>query len=97
MRKMEEELWFPEAVGGLMIGAEPIAFAIARESINREVPIPIGAFACPEGTKTAWHAKDRGGSLETTEGRKVVILDDVCIEGRIDCAGYPKCSIRQGQ
>src|ERR1700728_347237 len=44
LRKMEEELWFPEAVGGLTIGADPIAFSVARESINREVPIPIGAF-----------------------------------------------------
>lgn len=80
MRKMEEELWFPEAVGGLMIGAEPIAFAIARESINREVPIPIGAFLVRKERKQHGMQKIVEG-LETTEGRKVVILDDVCTKG----------------
>ena len=33
--KMDEMKWFPDAVGGLTMGADPIAFATARESLDR--------------------------------------------------------------
>ncbi len=42
LRKMRERGWAPEAVGGLTLGADPIAFAIARESL--ETGQPISAF-----------------------------------------------------
>src|SRR2546428_8527168 len=32
LRKLDSRGWLPEAVGGLTLGADPIAFAIARES-----------------------------------------------------------------
>jgi len=78
--KMGEKEWFPDAVGGLTMGADPIAFAIARESIEREVPIAINAFVVRKERKTHGMQKAVEG-LEDSEGRKVVILDDVCTRG----------------
>src|SRR5258708_774557 len=34
LRKIKESGWTPQAVGGLTVGADPIAFSIARESIE---------------------------------------------------------------
>ena len=34
LRKMEEKIWFPDAVGGLTMGADPIAFAIAKRQVR---------------------------------------------------------------
>jgi orotate phosphoribosyltransferase len=79
LRKMEEKMWFPEAVGGLTVGAEPIAFAIARESINREVPIPIDAFVVRKEPKP--HGTQKIVEGVEPKGLKVVILDDVCTKG----------------
>jgi orotate phosphoribosyltransferase len=42
LQRMRERGWMPEAVGGLTLGADPIAFAIARESL--EAGPPINAF-----------------------------------------------------
>ena len=33
LSKIKDEGWTPEAVGGLTVGADPIAMAIARESL----------------------------------------------------------------
>lgn len=78
LQRLRDKGWFPEAVGGLTIGAEPIAFAIARESLEtgqaidvfivRKEPKPHGRHKLIEG-------------LEPTEGRRVVIIDDVCSKG----------------
>src|SRR5713101_674 len=38
--KMHARGWQPDAVGGLTLGADPIAFAVARESIDTGRPIP---------------------------------------------------------
>jgi orotate phosphoribosyltransferase len=80
LRKMDEKMWAPYAVGGLTIGAEPIAFAIARESIERQTPVPIESFVVRKERKQ--HGMQRlVEGLESTEGRKVVIIDDVCTKG----------------
>ena len=50
LQKMDEKKWFPEAVGGLTLGADPIAFAIARESLDR--PTPIDSFMLRRGDGT---------------------------------------------
>ena len=70
--------WLPEAVGGLTIGADPIAFAIARESL--ETSRPIGAFIVRKEPKAHGRQKLIEG-LEPTAGRRVVIIDDVCTKG----------------
>jgi orotate phosphoribosyltransferase len=79
LQKMEEKMWFPEAVGGLMVGAEPISFAIARESLDRGM-IPISAFIVRKEQKPHGMQKLVEG-IEQPEGRKVVIIEDVCTKG----------------
>jgi orotate phosphoribosyltransferase len=78
LRKMQEKRWLPEAVGGLMVGAEPIAFAIARESL--ETPHHIGAFIVRKERKPHGMQKIVEG-LDPTNGCPVVIIDDVCTKG----------------
>jgi orotate phosphoribosyltransferase len=78
LEKIRERGWEPEAVGGLTLGADPIAFAIARESL--ETGPPIAAFVVRKEPKKHGTEKFIEG-LETTEGKRVVILDDVCTKG----------------
>jgi orotate phosphoribosyltransferase len=78
IRKMEEKMWSPEAVGGLTMGADPIAFAIGRESLDR--PPVLDCFVVRKERKQ--HGMQRFvEGLESPEGRKVVIVEDVCTKG----------------
>lgn len=78
LQKIEQEGWFPDAVGGLTMGADPIAFAIARESLDRQ-PI-LDCFIVRKERKAHGMQKLVEG-LELTQGLKVVIIDDVCTKG----------------
>jgi orotate phosphoribosyltransferase len=78
LEKIREREWTPEAVGGLTLGADPIAFAIARESI--EAGPPINAFVVRKEPKKHGTQKFIEG-LEQPEGKSVVVLDDVCTKG----------------
>jgi orotate phosphoribosyltransferase len=78
LQKIRERGWSPEAVGGLTLGADPIAFAIARESL--EGGPSIDAFVVRKEPKKHGTQKFVEG-LEATEGKRVVILDDVCTKG----------------
>jgi len=71
-------MWFPDAVGGLTLGADPIAFAIARESLDRQPTLEC--FVVRKERKAHGMQKLVEG-LDSTEGRKVVIIDDVCTSG----------------
>jgi orotate phosphoribosyltransferase len=78
LAKMAERGWEPAAVGGLTLGADPIAFAIARESLDTGRAIP--AFVARKEPKK--HGTQRFvEGLEQTEGLPVVVLDDVCTTG----------------
>jgi orotate phosphoribosyltransferase len=78
LRKMQEKMWPAEAVGGLTMGADPIAFAIARESLDDERM--VDCFVVRKERKSHGMQKMVEG-LESTEGRKVVIVEDVCTKG----------------
>lgn len=78
LSKMEEKGWLPDAVGGLTMGADPIAFAIARESLDRK-PL-VDCFVVRKERKSHGMQKLVEG-LELTGGRKAVIIDDVCTKG----------------
>jgi orotate phosphoribosyltransferase len=78
LRRIKAKGWLPHAVGGLTLGADPIAFAIARESL--ETDKPINAFIVRKETKKHGMGKFIEG-LEETQGCRVVILDDVCTTG----------------
>ena len=71
--------WDPQAVGGLTLGADPIALAIARESLDH-APHPIRAFVARKEPKK--HGTQRYiEGMEDPSGLRVVVLDDVCSTG----------------
>jgi orotate phosphoribosyltransferase len=78
LEKMQQRGWTPEAVGGLTLGADPIAFAIARESL--EAGPSIDAFVVRKEPKKHGTEKFIEG-VSTSEGKSVVMLDDVCTRG----------------
>jgi orotate phosphoribosyltransferase len=79
LRKIQARGWDPEAVGGLTLGADPMALAIARESLEHG-PHPIRAFVARKEPKQ--HGTQRFiEGLENPAGLRVVILDDVCSTG----------------
>ncbi len=79
LRKIAECGWRPQAVGGLTIGADPIAFAIARESSESGGP-EINSFVVRKVPKN--HGMQRFiEGIEDTKGCPVVIIDDVCTTG----------------
>src|ERR1700730_10371351 len=76
--KMRERGWSPHAVGGLTMGADPIAMAVARESLERESS--INCFVIRKEPKK--HGRKRYiEGIEDTQGVDVVIIDDVCSTG----------------
>jgi orotate phosphoribosyltransferase len=78
LEKMRSRNWNPEAVGGLTVGADPIAFAIARESLS--FGRAIDAFIVRKEPKK--HGMQRYiEGLDEPEGRRVVVIDDVCSTG----------------
>jgi len=78
LTKIRERGWSPEAVGGLMVGAEPIAFAVARESLGMKPQ--VNAFIVRKEAKPHGRQKVVEG-IEPTENRRVVVIDDVCTQG----------------
>jgi len=81
--KIAECGWSPKAVGGKTVGADPIAFSIARESIEAvsgKRQTPINAFIVRKEPKKHGMEQYIEG-LEQTEGIPVVIVDDVCTSG----------------
>lgn|GEM_PF-775770 len=80
LRKIKESGWSPKAVGGLTVGADPIAFSVARESID-EAKTSINAFIVRKVPKK--HGMERFiEGIENTAGLPVVIIDDVCTQGK---------------
>jgi orotate phosphoribosyltransferase len=78
LARMRSRGWEPYAVGGLTLGADPLAFAVARESV--ETGRPIQAFVARKEPKK--HGTQRFiEGLEQTEGIPVVVIDDVCTTG----------------
>jgi len=78
LAKMATRGWNPKAVGGLVIGSDPIVMAIARESL--EAGLEIDAFLVRKEAKGHGTKKHIEG-LASTEGLDVVIIDDVCTTG----------------
>ncbi len=78
LRKLQALQWRPEAVGGLTMGADPIAVAIACESVK--AGRPIDAFVVRKELKK--HGRQRSiEGIERTAGVPVVVIDDVCTRG----------------
>ena len=70
--------WSPDAVGGLTLGADPVAYAIARTS--RERPPPVDAFTVRKVTKSHGAQRQVEGCL--VQGASVVVVEDVVTTGQ---------------
>ena len=69
--------WAPAALGGLTMGADPVAFAIARASA--ELPPMIQAFSVRKTAKTHGTARRIEGNF--SRGDPVVVVEDVITTG----------------
>lgn len=70
--------WQPKAVGGLVIGADPIVISIAAESNHHGAP--IDAFLIRKESKGHGTRKFLEG-IENVQDMPVVMIDDVCTTG----------------
>lgn len=69
--------WAPDAVGGLTLGADPVAYAIARASCD--APPPVHAFTVRKAAKA--HGAGRRIEGCFTAGAAVVVVEDVITTG----------------
>ncbi|MBV9302313.1 MAG: orotate phosphoribosyltransferase [Acidobacteriaceae bacterium] len=76
--KIWQRGWKPKAIGGLVLGADPIVSAVARESL--EAGSSIDAFLVRKEAKKHGTQKFIEG-MDETAGAPVVIVDDVCTTG----------------
>ena len=74
---IRERRWTPDAVGGLTMGADPVAYAIARASVD--APPIIDAFSVRKVGKDHGTKRLVEGSFET--GSRVVVIEDVITSG----------------
>jgi len=69
--------WRPTAIGGLTMGADPIAYAIAAASVD--TALPLDAFSVRKEAKR--HGTGRRIEGNFAAGAKVVIIEDVITSG----------------
>jgi len=69
--------WHPDAIGGLTLGADPIAYAICHSSADTERPLK--AFTVRKEPKAHGTGKQVEGPL--VSGDRVVIVEDVITTG----------------
>jgi orotate phosphoribosyltransferase len=90
LEKIRQHQWKPRAIGGLVLGADPIVNAVARESI--EEGAPIDAFLVRKDAKKHGLEKFIEGVKEPA-GLPVVIVDDVCTTGGSTAEAIEKARI----
>ena len=69
--------WRPAAVGGLTMGADPVAYAIAAASLSTDTP--VDAFSVRKHTKEHGTSRLIEGNFRT--GDAVVVVEDVITSG----------------
>ena len=74
---LQEAGWEPDLVGGLTMGADPVAYAIAGESFRRGRP--IHAFSVRKRAKRHGAGRRIEGCFES--GARVVVVEDVITTG----------------
>jgi orotate phosphoribosyltransferase len=77
LEAIRDAAWQPDAVGGLTLGADPIAYAICHSSADTERP--LRAFTVRKEPKTHGTGKQVEGPL--ARGDRVVIVEDVITTG----------------
>lgn len=74
---IREAGWAPATVGGLTMGADPVAYAIARASAD--APPLVQAFSVRKAAKE--HGTRRRIEGNFTKGQPVVVIEDVITSG----------------
>ncbi len=74
---IREAGWLPRAVGGLTLGADPVAYAIARASVD--APPEIEGFSVRKAPKE--HGTGKGIEGNFSSGDPVVVVEDVITTG----------------
>lgn len=69
--------WAPDAVGGLTLGADPVAYALARASVD--APPQVHAFTVRKAVKAHGAARRIEGCF--VPGARVVVVEDVITTG----------------
>jgi orotate phosphoribosyltransferase len=77
LRAIRAAGWRPDAVGGLTLGADPVACAIARASVDD--PPAVEAFVVRKEAKE--HGAGRRIEGPFTAGMRVVVVEDVITTG----------------
>jgi orotate phosphoribosyltransferase len=77
LRAIRAAGWAPKAVGGLTLGADPVAYAIARAS--NDLPPLVEAFSVRKQAKEHGTQRRIEGNFEP--GDPVVVLEDVITTG----------------
>jgi orotate phosphoribosyltransferase len=77
LTEMQAAGWRPDAVGGLTMGADPVAYAIARASMD--IDAPIDAFSVRKEAKR--HGTGRWIEGNFGAGSRVVVVEDVITSG----------------
>lgn len=78
LARIREAGWRPSAVGGLTLGADPVAYAIARASMDS--PPEIHAFSVRKAAKEHGTRSRIEGNF--SPGASVVIIEDVITTGK---------------
>jgi|SRR5687768_13021118 len=78
LEQIDDAGWKPDSVGGLTLGADPIAFAISYTSAVR--PTPLRAFTVRKEPKQHGTGNLIEGPFKP--GDKVVIIEDVITTGK---------------
>lgn len=76
-RLLEAKLW-PERIGGMTMGADPISYAVAGESWRRGRE-PIHAFSVRKEAKDHGRGRRIEGCFD--DGRRVIVAEDVITTG----------------
>jgi orotate phosphoribosyltransferase len=74
---IQQQVWQPQAVGGLTMGADPIV--VATSVISAQAGVPIHGFLVRKAEKA--HGMGRRVEGFQENGARVVIVDDVCTTG----------------
>ena len=74
---IQKQVWQPQAVGGLTMGADPIV--VATSVISSQAGNPIHGFLVRKAEKA--HGMGRRVEGFQEKGARVVIVDDVCTTG----------------
>lgn len=77
LQAIRDAKWDPDAVGGLTLGADPMAYAICHASAS--TTRPIRAFTVRKEPKAHGTGKQIEGPLR--EGDRVVVVEDVITTG----------------